>query len=439
MVPQTDQAARDRALAKIVTHAHDHTNKSGRARAGIFLRQYYAHMAMDELEAFEPDALAWLALHHLKTGHKRLAGVPTVNVYNPDKTDAPWRVGHSVVEIVTDDMSFLLDSVTAEMNTRGIGVHLAVHPVVRVRRSAKGQISEILETGLLGVEKDVLSESYIHLHIDEQPTARLDEIRDGLLEVLGDTRQAVLDWRDMRDELSSLVAEMESFTQELALDDVSEVRDFLRWVHDDHFTLLGYREYEFTGTGTKARVNVVRGSGLGVLKNPKQVVFQELRDLAKMPPDVRAFINRPDLLMINKTDTKSRVHRPVLMDSIGVKRLDAKGRVVGQRIFVGLFTAGAYNKSARDIPLLRRKIQSTFDAAGLPLSSHDGKALLNILETFPRDELFQISLQQLLETSLGILRLQDRQRVALRSEEHTSELQSHHDLVCRLLLEKKKK
>ncbi|HEY9164424.1 MAG TPA: NAD-glutamate dehydrogenase, partial [Magnetovibrio sp.] len=160
-------------------------------------------------------------------------------------------------------------------------------------------------------------------------------------------------------------------------------------------------------------VSVVKGSGRGVLKNPKRVVFQELRDLAKMPSDVRAFIAKPDLLMINKTDAKSKVHRPVQMDSIGIKRLDAKGKVIGQRIFVGLFTASAYNKSVRDIPLLRRKIQNTFDAAALPLSSHDGKALLNILETFPRDELFQISQEQLLETSLGILRLQDRQRVAL--------------------------
>lgn len=416
MVKLSEQSRRDQALAKIVTHAHDHTNKSGRARAAIFLRQYYAHMALDELVSFEPDALAWLALHHLKLAHRRAPHMPLVNIYNPDKTDAPWRVGHTVVEIVADDVPFLLDSVSAEINCRGIAIHMALHPVVRVRRTAKGQIGEIgeiLEPGILGVDKDVQAESYIHLHIDEQPEARLGEIRDGLLDVLADVRQAVGDWHDMREELTNLVTEMEGFTQAVALDDVSEVRDFLRWVHDDHFTLLGFREYEFTGAGAKARVSVAKGSGLGVLKDPKRIAFQELRDLAKMPPEVRAFIARPDLLMITKTDARSRVHRPVPMDSIGVKRLDAKGRVVGQRIFVGLFTAGAYNKSARDIPLLRRKIQNTFAAAALPLSSHDGKALLNILETFPRDELFQISGKQLLQTSLGILRLQDRQRVAL--------------------------
>ncbi|MCR4379107.1 MAG: NAD-glutamate dehydrogenase [Rhodospirillales bacterium] len=405
----TGKAGRDRALAKIVAHAPNETPKTGR----VFLKQYYAHLAEEDLEAFEPGALVWLALHHLKTARKRKSGTPLVHLFNPDKSDAPWRVGHTVVEIVSDDMPFLFDSITAAINARGIRVHLAVHPVVRTRRTATGQISEILEPGLLGVDKDAHAESYIHLHIDEQPAARLDELRAGLMEVLTDVRQAVGDWRAMRDELMNLITEMESFTQELALDDVSEVRDFLRWVHDDHFTLLGFREYEFSGTGSRACVTVAKGSGLGVLKDPRRVVIKELRDLAKMPPDVRAFIARPDLLKINKTDVVSRVHRPVLMDSISVKRLDAKGRVVGQRMFVGLFTASAYNRSVRDIPLLRRKIQNTFDAAALPLSGHDGKALLNILETYPRDELFQISEQQLLEIGLGILRLQDRQRVAL--------------------------
>ena len=442
------QAGRAQALAKIVAHAEDYAdtanvnkagvnktgankkspgkavankrspskagaNKAVRARAVAFLKQYYAHLAEDDLTAFEPEALAWLALHHLKIARKRHPGAPLVHLFNPDKADAPWRVGHTVVEIVTDDMPFLFDSVTAAINGRGIRVHLAVHPVVRVRRTATGQISEILEPGILGADKDARAESYIHLHIDEQPVGRLDEIRSELVDVLADVRQAVGDWRAMREELMNLITEMESLTQEMALDDISEVRDFLRWVHNDHFTLLGYREYEFSGAGSRARVTVAKHSGLGVLQDDNRVVFKELRDVAKMPPDVRAFIARPELLKINKTDVKSRVHRPVLMDSISIKRLDAKGRVVGQRTFVGLFTASAYNRSVRDIPLLRHKIQNTFDAAALPLSGHDGKALLNILETYPRDELFQISQEQLLEIGLGILRLQDRQRVAL--------------------------
>lgn len=417
MAQPSDAVKRKRALEQVVKRARGSAAKSARARTAIYICQYYAHLALDELQSFEPEALSWLALHHLKTGHKRKPGVAIINIYNPDKSDgpsaSPCHIGHTIVEIVADDVPFLVDSVTAEINNRGIGVHLALHPVIRTRRKSTGQISEILETGILGADKDVLTESFIQLHIDEQPDARIAEIKSGLMDVLGDVFLAVSDWRLMRNELFGLAAEMEQLTQNLALEDVSEVRDFLRWVHDDHFTLLGYREYEFSGSGAKAQVSVAKNSGLGVLRDDKRVVFQELHDLAKMPAEVRAFIEKPDLLMITKTDEKSRVHRPVLMDSIGIKRLDARGRVIGQRIFVGLFTASAYNKSARDIPLLRRKIQNTFDDAALSLSSHDGKALLNILETFPRDELFQISQEQLLETSLGILHLQDRQRVAL--------------------------
>ncbi len=378
-----------------------------------FFHHYYAHLATDEVEAMGADVLAALALHHLKTARLRRPGKAAIVVRNLDKSDDARRVGHTIVEIVTDDVPFLVDSVTAAINTLGIAVHLAIHPILRVRRPARGQLTDVLEQGLLGADKDTIAESFIHLQIDEQPKIRHAEIEKALRATLEDVRLSVGGWRDMRDALAQLIDELETMTAERSLEDVSEARDFLRWLHDDNFTFLGYREYAFNGDRKKPHVSVVKDSGLGILSDPDRILFKEFRELADMPPEVRSFINHSDLLMITKTDTKSRVHRPAQMDFISIKRLDGKGRVVGQRAFVGLFTAGAYNKSARQIPLLRRKIQTTFDRAGLPLSNHDGKALLNILETFPRDELFQISTDQLLETSLGILRLQDRQRVAL--------------------------
>ena len=404
---------REQALEDIVKRARRHIAKTRLDRAQTFLRQFYHHIPPEELEAVRADDLAWLGLHHLKTCDQRRSGEVLINIFNPAQHKGGENVGHTVIEIVTDDMPFLVDSVTAEINRQGFGVLMAVHPVMRIRRTPGGKLSEVLTPGVLGADKDIGAESLINLHIAEQPRALHAQIEKGLRSVLSDVTRAVADWRPMRDELAQLIDELESFTQELALDDVTEVRDFLRWVHDDHFTLLGYREYEFAGRGAKARVSVAKRSGLGILRSANRVVFQELTDLKHMPPEVRDFIERPDLLFVTKADATSRVHRPVQLDAIGIKRLDAKGRVVGQRVFVGLFTAGAYNKSARDIPLLRRKIQTTFDRAALPLSSHDGKALLNILETFPRDELFQISTEQLLDISLGILRLQDRQRVAL--------------------------
>ncbi|MFC1674123.1 NAD-glutamate dehydrogenase domain-containing protein, partial [Pseudomonadota bacterium] len=411
MTPAEERAMRNRALDKITKKATRHVAKTARDRTLAFIAKYYANVAVDELVTLDPETLSCLALHHMKTGRKRAPDEALVNIYNPGSGGNNCQLSHTVVEIVAPNKPFLVDSISAEINRRGFGVHLAIHPVINVRRTAKGAMSQVIDSA--DADQNSLAESYIHLQIDEQPEARFEEIRAGLWEVLDDVSLAVRDWRGMRGCVGDLIDEMETLTASVSLQNVTEVRDFLRWLHDDNFTFLGYREYEFSGTGTKARVKVTKNSGLGVLSDPTRIVFQEIRDMAKMPPEVRAFINRPELLMLMKTDMKSRVHRPVQMDAIGVKRLDARGRVIGQRVLVGLFTAGAYNKSARDIPLLRRKIQVTFDRAGMPASGHSGKALLNILETFPRDELFQISPDQLLETSLGVLRLQDRQKVSL--------------------------
>ena len=413
MTLDADRVRRTKTVKTILDGALKRAKKSEKSCVQQFVGQYFSHLALDDLEGIDAQALSGLVMHHLASAAKHKVGAPIITIYNPTAEKEGWDLGHTVVEIITADKPFLIDSITAEINRLGFGVHMSIHPVMQVRRTAAGKLTDVLEPTLFGGDKGVVAESYVHLQIDEQPEMCHAEIRAGLLEVLGDIDLAVRDWRSMRATLADLVDELETLTASLPLEEVSEVRDFLRWLHDDNFTFLGYREYEFAGTGTQARVTVAKNSSMGVLSDLSRVVFQELRDLAKMPPEVRSFVNRPDLLLVTKTDMRSRVHRPVQMDSIGIKRLDAKGRVVGQRIFVGLFTAGAYNRSARDIPLLRRKIQGTFDRASLPSSSHNGKTLLNILETFPRDELFQISSDQLLETSLGILRLQDRQKVSL--------------------------
>jgi len=413
MLLDEDHGRRTKAITAITREALKGAKKTDKERLKTFLDQYFAHLAIDDLESMDTFALAGLARHHFEAMRKRVCGEVLLNIFNPEESSFGWDLGHTVVELVIEDMPFLVDSITSEINRLGFGVHLAIHPVLRLRRSSKGVLSKILEPGILGADKEVMSESLIHIQIDEQPVIRHAEIKDNILSVLADVRASVQDWRSMRTALADLIDELETLTINQSLEEISEVRDFLRWLHDDNFTFLGFREYEFSGTGQNAQANVAKDSGLGVLRDPSAVVFHELRDLGKMPEDVRSFVKRPDLLLVTKTEMRSRVHRSVQMDSIGIKRLNAKGKVIGQRIFVGLFTAGAYNRSARAIPLLRRKIQATFDRAGLPANSHNGKTLLNILETFPRDELFQIAPDDLLQTSLGILRLQDRQKVSL--------------------------
>jgi glutamate dehydrogenase len=411
-MPRTDEEQQKADLiATVVRKARRQFKGNRRAAADRFLSQYYRHVPPHDLVGQSPDTLFGAALAHWKLGTTRISGKSAVRVYNPSMKTDGWRSDHTVVEIVTDDMPFLVDSVTAGLNRQGLTVHLIIHPVLKVRRNRAGRLSEVLQAEESGT--GVGAESFMHFEVTGQSGERLAEIAASTEAVINDVRAAVEDWRPIRNTMAAIIEELGSPPANVPAEDAAEVREFLRWIHDDHFTFLGFREFLIRGDGERATVSVNRKAGLGILRDPNFQVFRELHDLASMPPDMRAFVSRPELLMVTKTNRKSTVHRPVHMDSIGIKRLDARGKVVSQRMFVGLFTSTAYNWSARDIPLLRRKLHKTCARAGFEPASHDGKALLNILETFPRDELFQISEDQLFHTALGILHLQDRQRVAL--------------------------
>jgi len=376
-----------------------------------FIENYYAHVPPSDLAEATAESLFGAALAHWKLAAKRTPGRETLRVYNPNLEEDGWVCEHTVIEIVNDDMPFLVDSVTSELNRQELTVHLVVHPVIAVKRSKDGKMEGLSSTAK--PSKRAVSESFMHLQVTEQSGKRLQELAKDLERIIKDVRCAVEDWAQMRQTMSSIIDELDKSPKRIAAEDVNEAQDFLRWAHNNHFTFLGYRDYDFIGSGKGAAVIVNRKTGLGVLRDPSVVVFRELQNLASMPPEVRAFVSQGNLLLVTKTNSLSTIHRPVHMDSIGIKRYDSKGKVVGQRIFVGLFTSSAYNRSVRDIPLLRLKAKKTFERSGFPPASHDGKALLNILETYPRDELFQVSESQLLETALGILHLHERQRVAL--------------------------
>ena len=373
--------------------------------------QYFAHMPPMDIHARDAETLAGIARSHWKTAAQRKPGKPAIRVYKPDPRKEGWTCDHTIIEIVTDDMPFLVDSVSSEMNRRGLTVHLVVHPIFKVKRDARGRLVRILDPG--EPEDGARVESWMHVEVDEETPDGQRDIEKGVLKVLDDVRLAVQDWRPMRERMAQIIDGFRQTTGLAPQEEANEVREFLRWIHDNNFTFLGSRDYKITGSGTKVSVAVDRKSALGILRDFDMSVLTYAADRSHVPPEVRAFISDPGLIVVTKSNQRSTVHRPVHMDAIGIKSFDKTGKVTGLRIFVGLFTSAAYNRSPRDIPLLRRRLQQVLDRAGLQPGSHDGKAMTNILETYPRDELFQISEDQLLETSIGILHLQDRQRVAL--------------------------
>ena len=408
----TENKTRNQILRQASAEAQRLAGKRGAKLADKFVLQYYENVSTADLAERSHARLAGDAMAMLKLSGRRKPGQIIIDVRDPGGLSAGGSSVHSVVDILSDNMPFLVDSSSAELTRLGHTVHLIIHPVYRTRRDKSGKLMDFFAGNENGA--GVQNESMMSITINRQADpASIKEIEANLQAVLGDVYAAVEDWQPMRAKVQGIIDEFKLRNSEGAVADIAEAQDFLQWAHDDHFTFLGYREIDFTGRGKGAKARIDSGSGLGILRNPDRLVFNKLRHLQRAPSSVQRLVRRPDPLIISKADIKSTVHRSVLLDTIVVKKFDAKGKVIGERLITGLFTSVAYSSSPRDIPLLRRKLDKTIAQAGFAPDSHDGKALQHILETFPREELFQSRDAELMDIAMGVLHLQERQRVAL--------------------------
>jgi len=374
-----------------------------------FTRLYYAGTDPVELAERDPDDLAGAAAAHFELGRRFAGGSPKLRVYNPRLDAHGWQSTHTVVEIVSEDMPFLVDSATMEINRQGLALHLVVHPVIRAVRDAKGVLKAVGEPVPAGEGR---LESCMHLEVDRQTdSGRLREIEQGLARVLGEVRAAVEDWRPMQARLRDLTGEMDARRLPLAAGEIGEARAFLEWLLDNHMTLLGYRDYDLVNENGEDVLRVVRGSGLGILREGENTTVST--SFATLPPETKARARLPELLVLSKANARATVHRPGYLDYVGVKRFDAQGRVSGERRLLGLYTHTVYTANPGDIPVLRRKVAEVLARAGFLPASHDGKALASILEDYPRDELMQIEPGELYAHAIAILQLGQRQRARL--------------------------
>ena len=396
----------------VVGLLHDRLAQDRWDEAERFVRRYYETVPPEDLADRSAGDLYGAALSHWNFAQTRRGRQPKVRVYNPTLEGHGWQSDHTIVEVVNDDMPFLVDSVSAELNRHDLMVHLIIHPVFGVTRDGDDRLTGIAETN--GGAEGARCESLIHIEVDQHTAdAYLDELTGALEHMLADVRTVVDDWKEMTAKLRETTERFTEHAPDLPADQVEEVIAFLDWLLDNHFTFLGFREYALTQKAGEIGYRVVKDSGLGLLRHEAVDSITSQTGDGALPPEVSSFVHAPRILMINKSNSVASVHRPVHMDIVCVKTFDEAGRVKGERRFVGLFTSAAYNRSPMDIPLLRRRVSRTIDRAGFVPGGHDGKALLNILERFPRDELFQISSDELFEMSLAILHLQERQRTRL--------------------------
>ncbi|MFJ2774509.1 NAD-glutamate dehydrogenase [Streptomyces sp. NPDC087300] len=384
--------------------------------AVAFLQRYYLHTAPEDLADRDPVDVFGAAFSHYRLAENRPQGTANVRVHTPTVEENGWTCSHSVVEVVTDDMPFLVDSVTNELSRQGRGIHVVIHPQIVVRRDVTGKLLEVLTDAAAERPHDAVTESWIHVEMDrETDRADLKQITADLLRILSDVRETVEDWEKMRDSALRIADELpaEPTAGDVPDQEVEEARELLRWLADNHFTFLGFREYTLTDDDSLA---AVPGTGLGVLRADPQHGDDHhpvSPSFNRLPADARAKAREHKLLVLTKANSRATVHRPSYLDYVGVKKFDAEGNVVGERRFLGLFSSAAYTESVRRVPVIRRKVAEVLKGAGFSANSHDGRDLLQILETYPRDELFQTPADELRSIVTSVLYLQERRRLRL--------------------------
>ncbi|MBW3670274.1 MAG: NAD-glutamate dehydrogenase [Acidobacteria bacterium] len=372
-----------------------------------FVRKYFELVSPDDLLSVDRKVLLGSVLSLWELGEDRKPGESKVRLFNPSKEKDGWSIDHTLLEVVNDDMPFLVDSLTAELQRGERNIHLVIHPVVSMRRREDGARVPADQQ-----EGEVVPESYMHVQLDRETTEReIESLVDSMQQVLSDVRVAVADWYAMRERMTEALEEISKVRLPIPEDEVEEAREFLHWLDDEHFIFLGFRQYRFVTEDGQDYLKLEKGSGLGILREVRQE--SDERGTLSFTPEFSRFARRKELIVVAKANSRSTVHRPVHMDRISIKRFNEEGNVIGEYRFLGLFTSVAYSRSVKFIPMLRRKARRTLERAGLAPNSHAGKALAQILETLPRDELFQISEDELFNMSLGILQLQERQRIAL--------------------------
>ncbi|MDF2711296.1 MAG: NAD-glutamate dehydrogenase, partial [Nonomuraea muscovyensis] len=399
--------AKDELLQRAAQRCAAGSDHVSPEEALALLRVYYKHVAPEDLLDRNLVDVYGPAMSHKQLAEVRPQGRAVVRAFTPSVDENGWDPGRSVVEVVTDDMPFLVDSVTMELDRHDVGIHLVVHPQMRVRRDMTGRM---LGRGQEDVTGQVTVESWMHVEIDKQADPEvLKRLEADLQRVLDDVRHAVEDFAKMRAMAVQTADDLSDNPPPLEPAQVEDSLHLLRWLADGHFTFLGYREYRLESTDEGDALRALPGTAFGILRDDKI----GSTSFSVLPPEVRAKARERRLLIITKANSRATVHRAAYLDYIGVKLFSPEGEVIGERRFLGLFTHMAYNESILRIPVLRRKLTEVLERAGLEADSHDGKDLMEILETFPRDELFQTSVEQLLPIALGVLRLRERKQVKL--------------------------
>ena len=372
-----------------------------------FLKILGSEISVSDIDLFDEATMNEMASIHWNLAKKRKQGEPEIRIYCPATDNEAQR--KTVIDIVSDDFAFLIDSVIAEINRHNYLIDMLLHPVIYATYDAENNFVD----ATLERKRELLRQSHVHIHIKETlSNDSLKELEQGLYTILKDVYYANRDWATMLEKMKDAREDLANAQTNRSLREIERYCAFLDYLCDNNFTLLGYREYEFVETKEGIISKTVKNSSCGLLADDfKPAYINETEE--GLPRNLQELRRNLNPVSISKTNRISTVHRRVPMDAIAVKSYDEKGRVIGEKLFLGLFTSVTYSRSVSSVPYLREKVEDVLEISGFIRNSHDGKALRHILEKYPRDELFQMEPEELFDIAMNILRLQERQRIAL--------------------------
>ena len=382
-------------------HAHAH-NK-------MLLRKLIEHIGDADADHFSPELLGDIIQIHGEMAQKRTSGIAQIKIRTVTNETEGNSGRMTTIDFVGDDYAFLVDSIAAEINNNDFLIDLLVHPILYSQYDDNDTLTDVSDEPKEGY----IQQSHIHIQIkDTPPQEALDRLENGLHEIVKDVQLTNRDWPQMLECLAQAREDLANAKTRRPLSEVQQYCDFLDYLHKNNFTLLGYREYEFIQKNGELKSRTKKKSSLGLLHNEIRPAY--ISDCEEgLPRNLQEKRKNLAPLTISKTNRLSTVHRRVPMDAIAIKTYDADGNVKGEKLFLGLFTSVTYSRSVSDVPYLREKVQQVIELSGTIPDSHNRKALGHILEKYPRDELFQMEPSQLLEIATSIMRLQERQRIAL--------------------------
>lgn len=421
-MPTVDRLSMKSYITKIIDYAKTQMDDEVQyALFSRFVRLFYSHASVNDLKNRSISELFGMVHSHWAVVcRKQPQPARELRIFNPEVERDGWYSTHTVVELVMKDMPFIVDSMRMEMNRLGFTVHLMIHMGgMQVCRDQDGFVTKVEAYNVDSDDIRGTVEAPVYMEIDRQTDpVVLAMIEENLNRVLLDVETVVQDWLPIQERVKESIDTLQSKHTRLSAEEVQESIAFLQWLLDGQFTFLGVRDYVVVGEGETLALQLLPGTGLGVLRDESR--SKVVRHFSEMPDSARTLmLSNKQLLLISKTNTVSTVHRQAYTDYIGIKRFDEKGNLIGERRIIGLFTSTAYSSHPKQIPFLRHKVVSVLEKSALPPKSHAGKDLMHILETFPRDDLFQATSEDLYRIAMGILNMQDRRKISLFMREDT--------------------